>query len=402
MIHKFIVSNFYSIGDEQELDFTSGKLYSDSSTKFDDTTYISNVNCFVGANASGKTNIFKALTFLLWFAENSFYFDKTKVENLFIPHLLKKEELTKFSLIFDINNNLYNYKVAFQNGKLVEETLYNQGQKTFTYLYRLRNDGDDNITIDYNRNNLLKRINKSEEERFKGSPNSSFLSFLMGTNYSKPFGFNKIVSDLYSNLYYIDSRSYNHEKESVNLSKTLENYQGKDELLSYIRSFDFGIENYDINDNFIFRTAMGSEKKLVGFTHTNNNKTFVVSAMDESAGTIKGISLLIKLLNVLTNGGVAIIDEFDARLHYDIARKLISLFANKETNQNNAQLFFSTHQPLFLNDRDKKQIFLCYKEDFINTEVYRLDEIEGVRNTENFFEKYLSGEYGATPRLGTC
>ena len=49
---------------------------------------------------------------------------------------------------------------------------------------------------------------------------------------------------------------------------------------------------------------------------------------------------------------------------------------------------------------DKKQIFLCEKEDYLNTEVYRLDEIEGVRNTENFFEKYLSGTYGATPRIG--
>ena len=39
-------------------------------------------------------------------------------------------------------------------------------------------------------------------------------------------------------------------------------------------------------------------------------------------------------------------------------------------------------------DRDKKQIFLCEKEDYLNTDVYRLDEIEGVRNTENFFEKY--------------
>ena len=110
--------------------------------------------------------------------------------------------------------------------------------------------------------------------------------------------------------------------------------------------------------------------------------------------------MLLNLIKVISKGGIAIIDEIDARLHYDIARKLISLFTNKETNKYNAQLFFSTHQPLFLNDRDKKQIFLCEKEDYLNTDVYRLDEIEGVRNTENFFEKYLSGTYGATPRIG--
>ena len=112
--------------------------------------------------------------------------------------------------------------------------------------------------------------------------------------------------------------------------------------------------------------------------------------------------LLLNLLDVLEYGGIAIIDELDARLHYEIAHKIISLFANKDTNKNNAQLFFSTHQPLFLNDRDKTQIFLCYKEDYLNTEVYRLDDIPGIRNTENFFEKYLAGEYGAVPRIGAC
>ena len=117
---------------------------------------------------------------------------------------------------------------------------------------------------------------------------------------------------------------------------------------------------------------------------------------------MKNLLVQLKVLEVLSNGGVAIIDELDSGLHYEIARKLISLFANKETNTKNCQLFFSTHQPLFLNDRSKSQIFLCYKEDYLDTEIYRLDEITGIRNTENFFEKYLAGEYGATPRLGKC
>ena len=46
MIHKFTVENFYSINEEQELDFTSTKKYSNSFAEYEDK-YISNVNCFL-------------------------------------------------------------------------------------------------------------------------------------------------------------------------------------------------------------------------------------------------------------------------------------------------------------------------------------------------------------------
>ena len=72
MIHNFTVENFYSINEEQELDFTSTKKYSSSFTEYEDK-FISNVNCFIGANASGKTNVFKALHFLLWYAQMAYY-----------------------------------------------------------------------------------------------------------------------------------------------------------------------------------------------------------------------------------------------------------------------------------------------------------------------------------------
>ncbi len=399
MIHSFKVENFNSIGERQELDFTSSKRYSDSSYSYNDI-YVNAINCFVGANASGKTNIFKALSFFIWFAENSFYQVSDNHGRLFAPHKLKEDELTKFEIIFDMNKNLYKYSIALTPKELVSEQLEIKSQKGFIYLYKLKNVNN-RISIQYNRNtDKLHKINQKEESRFKTKKMATFFSFLLGIGYLDELGLTGITKEGFRNVYSSGSISLDSNSESLILSEELEDSKLKSEILSYLKCFDFGIEDYVHNK---FKARLKDETvNLIGFKHSNDNKSFNLPIFDESAGTIKGMYLLLNLLEVLTKGGIAIIDELDARLHYDIARKLISLFANKETNENNAQLFFSTHQPLFLNDRDKSQIFLCYKEDFLNTEIYRLDEIKGVRNTENFFEKYLAGEYGATPRLGKC
>jgi len=399
MIHNFKVSNFSSINEEQELSFISQKKYSNSYKEYNNN-YISLVNCFVGANASGKTNIFKALSFLIWFAENSFYQISDNIGKLFTPHCLKENDLTTFEITFDMNNKLYRYSLSLKIKEIYSETLEIKSQKGYTYVYKLENDNG-NINIKYNRySDILSKINKKEEERFKSKKMVTFFSFLIGIGYFDGIGLTGITKEGFKNVYSDGSISLDAHSESIILSEELENSKLKANILSYLKCFDLGIENYSKNK---YRARMENETiNLIGFKHANSKKSFNLPIFFESSGTIKGMYLLLNLLEVLSKGGVAIIDEFDARLHYDIARKLISLFANKDTNPKNAQLFFSTHQPLFLNDRDKSQIFLCYKEDHLNTEIYRLDEIKNIRNSENFFEKYLSGEYGATPRIGKC
>ncbi len=400
MIHSFKVENFYSISEEHEINFTSSKKYSDSNIFYDNGTYVNTVNCFVGANASGKTNLFKALSFFIWFAENSFYQMSDNIGRLFAPHKLKENELTKFEIIFDMNNNLYRYRITLSTKDLVSEQLDIKSQKGFIYLYKLKYVNG-NINIQYNRNSdKLHRINPKEENRFKTKKMVTFLSFLLGIGYLDELGLTGITKEGFRNVYSDGSISLDSSSESLILSEELEESELKSEILAYLKCFDFGIEDYVHNK---FKARLKNETiNLIGFKHSNNAKSFNLPIFDESAGTIKGMYLLLNLLEVLTKGGIAIIDELDAHLHFDVARKLISLFANKETNKNNAQLFFSTHQPLFLNDRDKSQIFLCYKENFLDTEIYRLDDIKRVRNTENFFEKYLAGEYGATQRIRKC
>ena len=70
----------------------------------------------------------------------------------------------------------------------------------------------------------------------------------------------------------------------------------------------------------------------------------------------------------------------------------------KETNPYNAQILFSTHNPWFLQYLTKTQIFIVEKEKQ-QTEIFRLDEIKDIRNDENYFLKYIAGEYDGKPKI---
>ena len=102
---------------------------------------------------------------------------------------------------------------------------------------------------------------------------------------------------------------------------------------------------------------------------------------------------------VLSQGGIAILDEFDVNLHPEMVMALFNLFVQPETNPKNAQLLFSTHSHLVLSALDKYQIVLVEKNEKGFSESWRLDEMANVRADENYYTKYLAGAYGAVPKI---
>jgi hypothetical protein len=52
-----------------------------------------------------------------------------------------------------------------------------------------------------------------------------------------------------------------------------------------------------------------------------------------------------------------------------------------------------------MNKLDMHQIFLTQKNDDGESLVYRLNDIEGIRTDENFLAKYMTGAYGAFPKI---
>ena len=118
----------------------------------------------------------------------------------------------------------------------------------------------------------------------------------------------------------------------------------------------------------------------------------------ESSGTKRLFLVLRRFFPVLTDGGVAVIDEMESDMHPHLIPTLLDLFADPELNPKKAQLLFTCHHVEILNRLDKEQIVLVEKDADCVSRAKRLSDIPGVRREENFFSRYNAGHYGAVPQ----
>ncbi|NJN24349.1 MAG: ATP-binding protein [Acaryochloridaceae cyanobacterium RL_2_7] len=122
----------------------------------------------------------------------------------------------------------------------------------------------------------------------------------------------------------------------------------------------------------------------------------------ESEGTQKIFALAGPLVDILENGRVLVVDEFDARLHPLISRAIVELFNSGESNPNNAQFILMTHDTNLLTNRifRRDQIWFTEKDQYGATDLYSLAEYKGVRNDDPYENNYIKGRYGAIPYIG--
>ncbi|MCD7885195.1 MAG: ATP-binding protein, partial [Lachnospiraceae bacterium] len=127
----------------------------------------------------------------------------------------------------------------------------------------------------------------------------------------------------------------------------------------------------------------------------------VDSELMESRGTIHLIRLLQPFIDVLSNGGVIVLDEMDASLHFEIVVSLIRIFNNKEINKNGAQLIFNTHNPIYLDGellRHDQIVMVEKRKGDMVSEIYSLSDYK-LRPEERILKNYLNGKYGALPHM---
>jgi uncharacterized protein len=79
----------------------------------------------------------------------------------------------------------------------------------------------------------------------------------------------------------------------------------------------------------------------------------------------------------------------------------VQLFNSNESNSNNAQLIFTTHDTNLLDNKlfRRDQIWFVEKDKFSATKLYSLAEFQ-VRNDASFEKDYIQGRYGAIPYVG--
>lgn len=399
MFLNFKIRNFLSIKDEYKIVFSINK-----SQQIDNTSekllnsYINKVSCIVGPNASGKTNVLRAFVSFARFIEHS-YTAKQKI--ILEPHFFNRDEDIFFSTEFIESNNQYSYEIILNKNKILKERLRKLNIKTNRYndIY-YRNSNDIRICDDI-------RINQADLVRLDN--NVSLFSFLKNLNYFKQGNiiinsFAKVLSNV--QLFHF----YGIRKPAFLAMTEISNQLAEDEALKNIvideiRKIDLGIDDVVLLD--VKQRTQDEEKnelsheentKILGTIHKADGRQGLLPIFDASEGTANYISLFIKVYDILQNGGILVADELECNLHIDLVERILNLFMKKETNPYNAQIFFSTHNPWFLQYLTKTQIFIVEKEKQ-QTEIFRLDEIKDIRNDENYFLKYIAGEYEGKPKI---
>jgi len=394
MIRKVKFSNFYSFYKEQEISFLAKKKKTYDYYSSNSGDQITKVAGFAAANASGKTNVMRLFSFLGFFVCRKADDNPALVSKIVYKTFFNNEEVSKFYVEFEINGSIFYYSFAILEDNILEEKLeakeIKKGARVKTIFFRKLNSL---IVLD---NEFFKNISIESLPQIRGDV--SFVSFIklsqykvdiIDTVYNYFLGFRSNINEKGQNL--INASSF----QGNILNLYLNDKELKEKAEDIIRGCDIGLSGFEIkkekkDEQFLL------EVRGVHNTKAKNNKLDLIY---ESSGTRSLFFTLANILKALKDNTVVIVDEIESGFHPEALSKIINYFVN-ENEKGQAQLIFSSHSHGFMERFDMHQIFLVEKNKVGESKVFSLSKVKTtVRSDENFLSKYMSGAYGAFPKI---
>jgi len=413
MLIEFSVSNFRSIKEEQTL-----SMIADSSTRKNDNTFVPiegnklrllNSAAIYGANASGKSNILKALNTLLSYI-HTLTIDVDDNIPYYEPFGLEKSCLSQpssFKLSFIIEGIIYEYQIAFDSREVHHEQLdYYPNKRPANLFIRTKNE--------------VKRGAYFEDKRLfssKALTKYPYLSKVAREEHEqmqKIYEYLKTYAFLEANDTRMRSSLVRHFNQELQKDEKL-----KRKLDKLIRIADTHIEQIKTEEkdvDFKFDDEVPEELKKI-IMRDNKYELFAVHKtrdgllegeeanfpffQKESIGTITLYGLGALMLLILNRGDILVIDELDNSLHPKLCKFLIKLFHHPLTNPRNAQLIFASHETTLL-DKEllrKDQIWFTEKNKYGETQLFSAQDFDKVKGDEPFDLWYMQGKFGGQPNI---
>lgn len=380
-----------------------------------------------GSNASGKTSIISSIDTLREIVINGTIKKEINNKNInkleidtFIHDINKMAEPIKFNITFKSHLNIYNYILWIR----VNTPSINDNRSIIKEKLNIVSYQDFGTSVKTNKINLFDReeqkvkINSNEEILNIYEKNESYRKELK--NIEKSFNENLDKETLLLTTAFKSSISLKITNDVINWFQnkliTIVDFNSKKAMINIKDSKDSNIlyEN-DMLNKLIKLADFGPQQ--IGYIKDPKNENYVLSSVYspkglkdniiinskeiESKGTTKLIDFWIGFMSKFSKGGVFILDEFDCSIHPELIGGIIDLFNNKETNKNNAQLIFNTHNPLYLQNKffRRDQIMFVEKdEETYISNVYKLSEFE-IRRENNYMKNYFEGKFGALPYI---
>lgn len=407
MLIQFSFKNFKSFKDETLVDLTA------SSVKEHPYNLIETVNgdkylkvlAIYGANASGKSNVIEAFSFMRSFVMNSLSLvsdeDKHHKKAIPIKSFLfedsNKKHPSEFEVFFHHKNTEYQYGFIVDRDKILAEWLYSKTPKSKSF--------DTLFERTENKFKFGKKMSNAVKFEDSVEDKTLFLSLTAKTKIS----ISRNVYNWFLEHFVIDFGDIDFERYFSRAipAQMLENDDYKKRLEDFLIAIDTGIVSLRFEKNGLINEEQ-EESYLVYSKHLVNEKgdTKEILFSEESSGTRKMFCLFDFFYDALQNGYTLFIDELNAKLHPILVRYIINVFHDPETNKNNAQLIFTTHD-LFNLTRDvfrRDEIWFTEKDrlgvsKLFSLVEYKLEDNTKVRSDATYYKDYVSGRYGAIPLL---
>lgn len=410
MLLQFNITNAMSFKNEAILDLVAGNDSTHKDILIDaGKQKVLPTASIYGANAAGKSNLFKALTSAIMFVRFSQNMQVDSRINI-IPFLMDEESekgRTKFDFIYIYDGIKYEYGFEADSYRVYSEYLYAYKSAKPSMIFEREKVNKYRYTAP-----LKKKLKQFES---RNTDNKLFLATATAWNCKETEGAYRWFAEM------IDT--YSSEGVIGDISNVLENdiqEEIKAPAIKMLKAADFNISDYKVSvkkgdpENLVLPPGISFDKEALEsmksyevymYHDIEQNGSVVHKSLPllaESYGTQLYLAYCPGVIAALKKGKTIAIDEIDNGLHPILVKHLVELFNNPETNPNGAQLIFNTHD-INLLDLDllrRDQIYFVEKDNRTGeSALYSLSDFSP-RKTEKIQKGYLLGRYGAIPNIG--
>lgn len=419
MLIEFCVGNYGPFKDEACLDLmaTSAKELKRNLIELPSyrprkkPLYVNKAVAIYGANASGKSSFVYALVFMRDFVLNSAKkYDSGDLINVdpFMLDMSLDGKPTSFEVVFMVSGVKYRYGFEATIDKVVSEWLFYSPKGIERSVFVRKGDH-----FEFPKGkSQLKEISKYVRD------NSLFVSAASQLNA-------EIVAPVVGWFKNLLLYTPVHSSSTSNLISRLCSSDVIDVLSECLAFADTGIDS-------VIRTDVKSEEDLLRLAKerelSDDEREYILKALenaekgiyrldfmhrvyrdgellddvasfpldDESVGTIKFLALMALTINAMTNGGVVVVDEFDASMHPALAVAFLKIFHNVCSDR--AQLIFTTHNIHLLRSHSlrRDQVWLSSKDRYGASHLDCVSDFK-VRNDADISKLYMDGKLGGMP-----
>ncbi|MBF0475120.1 MAG: AAA family ATPase [Deltaproteobacteria bacterium] len=389
-------------------------------------TKILPVAAIYGGNASGKTNFFKALSFVKRLVVEGTQTDSRIPVDLFRLDPPGASRPARFTFELLIDEKIYEFSFAVTPEAVLEEklvlisansekVLYDRQKGKLYFDLALKERNRLQFVFEGTRDNQLFLTNSVSQkvetfrtiyEWFKKNlilvaPDSKFEEFDWFMNERHPLysDINNMLSQLDTGIARLGGEEI--PLDSLSLPEALKN-KIQEELKE---GMSIRVRGEPINARWVIDRKNGEliAKKMVTCHLKSDGTEAKFETWQESAGSQRVIDLLPAFLEISEPGSkkVYFIDELDRSLHTLLTRHLLDTYLASCTAETRAQLLVTTHDVLLMDQKllRRDEMWVAERDAMGVSNLISFSEYKDIRYDKDIQKSYLQGRMGGIPRI---